>query len=371
MFGLPSIRIGRVFGIPLEVNPTWLIIFALVVVSLATGYFPAEQGVLVNFVSAAVTALLFFASVVAHEMSHSLVARAGGTKIERVTLFIFGGVAQMEEEPASPGREFVMAVAGPGMSLALAMLFFGALVLSEALSAPSVLTAPLLYLSFINLYVAVFNLLPGFPLDGGRVLRAALWAVTGDLLKATRWASRAGQVIGYLMVAIAVFGVFRGLLDLVWLGLIGWFISSLAETAYRQQVVKSQLHRVPVAALMSPAPEMAPGDISLEQLAHEYFLSRGHSRYPVLLNGAVVGLISLSRAKAVPREQWVDTMVADAADRELDRLLIEADRPADEAVLRLAGDDPGALLAVREGRMVGILTRSDLIRQLRSSERPS
>lgn len=364
MFGLPSIRLGRIFGIPLEINPTWLIIFALVVVSLATGYFPSEQGVWVNVISAVVTALLFFASIVAHELSHSLVARAGGIKIERVTLFIFGGVAQMENEPASPGREFVMAAAGPAMSLALSAAFFGILIALESASAPGVLTAPVLYLSFINLYVAVFNLLPGFPLDGGRVLRAALWATTGDLLKATRWASRSGQFIGYTMVAAAVIGVLRGAVDLIWMGLIGWFIASLAETGYRQQVAKTRLHSVAVSALMSPSPQTAPGDISVEDLAHDFFLSGHHTRYPVLSDGAIVGLVSLTRAKAISRDAWPHTRVIDIAYTDIARLTVEADTRADEAILRLATDDPGALLVVSEGRLVGILTRSDLIRQL-------
>lgn len=364
MFGLPSIRLGRVFGIPLEVNPTWLIIFGLVVVSLTTGYFPSQQGLAVNLISAILTALLFFASVVAHELSHSLVARAGGIKIERVTLFVFGGVAQMEEEPASPGREFAMAIAGPGMSLALAALFFGALIGLEALSAPTVLTAPVLYLSFINFYVAIFNLLPGFPLDGGRVLRAILWAITGDLLKATRWASRSGQFIGYTMVAGAVYGVLQGAIDFIWLGLIGWFIASLAEAGYRQQVAKTKLHRVAVSSLMSPSPQTAPGDINLEQLAHDYFLNGRHSRYPVMSDGAIVGIVSLARAKAIPRDTWSEVRVLDIADTDMARLIVAADSLADEAIVRLASDDPGALLVVSGGRLVGILTRTDLIRQL-------
>ncbi len=355
------------FGIPLEVNPTWLIIFALVVMSLTTGYFPSEQGLAVNLVSAIITALLFFASVVAHELSHSLVARAGGIKIEKVTLFIFGGVAQMEEEPTSPWREFTMAIAGPGMSVALAALFFGALVTLEALSAPAVLTAPMLYLAFINFYVAAFNLLPGFPLDGGRVLRAGLWAITGDLLKATRWASRSGQLIGYLMVVGAVIGVLQGAVDLIWMGLIGWFIASLAEASYRQQVAKSKLHRVSVGSVMSPGPQLAPGDITLEQLAHDYFLSGRHSRYPVISNGAIVGIVSLARAKTIPRDRWADVSVLEIADTDMGRLTVRVDEPADDAILRLASDDPGALLVVSDGLLVGILTRSDLIRQLRAT----
>ncbi len=364
MFNLPTIRLGRVFGIPLEVNPTWLIIFVLVVLSLTFGYLPSEQGIVINLVSAIVSALLFFASIVAHELAHSLVARAGGIKIDRVTLFIFGGVASMEEEPGSPGREFAMAVAGPGMSLVLAGSFFAVLVLAETQRWGAVVTAPLTYLAFINFYVALFNLLPGFPLDGGRVLRAALWALTGDVLKATRWASRAGQFIGYAMVGVAVLGVTRGALNLIWLGLVGWFIASLAESAYRQQEVKTSLHPVAVSGIMSPDPMTAPGDITLESLAADYFLSGRHSRYPVLFDGSVIGLISLTQVKRVPREQWPHTRVVDVADKNLSSLVVDAAAPSDEIISRLAGDIPGALLVVESGLLVGIVTRADVLSRL-------
>lgn len=367
MFNLPSIRIGRVFGIPLEVNLSWLVIFVLVVFSLAFGYFPASQGVAINLVSATITALLFFASILAHEISHSLVARAGGVEITRVTLFIFGGVAQMEEEPRGPGRELLMALAGPGMSLVLAATFFLALSVAEFRGAGDIVTAPLSYLSFINFYVAVFNLLPGFPLDGGRVLRAAIWAITGDLLKATRWASIAGQVIGYSMVLLAAWGVFGGNFGLVWLGLVGWFISALAEGAYRQQVAKSTLHGYTVKQLMSPDPALAPGDISLEDLAHGYLLGGRHSRYPVLVEGEVVGLISLSLLKDVARDDWRYVRVADVADRDLATLLVDSAAPGDEVFSRLSGVRPGALLVVESGRLVGIVTRADVVSRMRAA----
>ncbi len=373
MFSLPSIRIGTFFGIPIELNPTWFIIFVLVAASLAFGTFPAVKefsgwGTAGYIAAGIVTALLFFASVVFHELSHSLVARSGGLKIERVTLFIFGGVAQMAEEPRTPGAEFVMAIAGPAASLVLAGVFFLGLSVSRAAGVPSWIWGPLGYLAQINLMVAVFNLLPGFPLDGGRVLRSALWAATGDQLKATKWAARAGQFIGYSMVAFAVYGVVRGTFDFIWFGLIGWFIATLADSSYRQQLAKSRLHEVTVGSAMSSAPVMAPGEITLEQLAHDFFLGGRHSRYPVLLEGEVIGLVSLSRAKSLPREEWAHTLVGDAADRNLAALTIPAGAPLDAALPRLSADVPGALLVVSEGRLVGILTRADVISRLRRAE---
>jgi len=370
LFNLPSLKLGRIFGIPLEINPTWLVIFVLVAASLAFSYYPSffDWSATTALIVGILTALLFFASIVVHEMSHSLVARAGGIKIRKVTLFLFGGVAQMEEEPRGPGAEFVMAIAGPAASLGLAALFYAAYTGAILLRVPDVVWGPLEYLSAINLSVALFNLLPGFPLDGGRVLRAALWAMTGDLLKATLWASRAGQAVGYLMVGAAVIGVLNGMLNLIWLGLVGWFIATIADKSYRQQEAKSRLSHIPVSAIMTPDPLVAPGEISLEELAHDYFLGGRHSRYPVVVGGEVVGLISLSRVKKIPREGWADTRVADVADQDVISLLVDADDHADTVAERLVGERPGALLVVRDGRVVGIVTRADVISRLRRSD---
>jgi len=368
VFNLPSLRIGRLFGIPLEVNPTWLIIFVLVSLSLSVTYFPNEfpdRPMWVNVASGLITAVLFFASIVAHELSHSLVARTGGIKVQKVTLFVFGGVAQMEEEPASPGSEFAMALAGPLASLFLAAAFFLSYVVMAAGGITDVVWAPFQYLAFINLWVGIFNLLPGFPLDGGRVLRAALWALGGDQLKATLWASRSGQVIGYVMVGLAVIGVLNGSLDFIWFGLIGWFIAMLAEASYRQQLLKATLEGVRVSAIMSPNPVVAPGAITLDQLVEEYFLGGRHSRYPVESAGSIIGLISLSDVKRVPRDEWASTYVAEQADRDLAALLIGADEPADAVLARLGSSGPGALLVVDDGRLVGIVTRADVVSRIR------
>jgi Zn-dependent protease len=371
MFSLPSVRIGTFFGIPIELNPTWFIIFVLVAASLAFGTFPAQfkgWGTVGYIVAGLVAALLFFASVVIHELMHSVVAKAGGLQIERVTLFIFGGVAQMAEEPKTAGAEFVMAIAGPLTSIVLSGLFFVAELAAKSAGAASWIWGPLAYLATINLFVGVFNLLPGFPLDGGRVLRAALWGATGDLLKATRWAARSGQFIGYTMVALAVFGVLRGSLGAIWFGLIGWFIAMLADGAYRQQVAKTQLHGTTVGQAMSAQPVLAPGEITLEQLAHDFFLGNRHSRYPVLIDGHVAGLVSLPRAKTVPRHLWASTRVADIADRDMEQLSVDAAAPLDAVLPRLTNEAPGALLVVSQDRLVGILTRADVISRLRRSD---
>lgn len=369
MFDIPSVRIGRVFGIPIEVNLSWFIIFGLVAFSLASTVFPAmgegtDAPTWLYALVGVVTALLFFASILAHELCHSLVARAEGGKVEKITLFLFGGVAQMDDEPRSPGREFLMAAAGPAMSLVISGLCYAGFALSVNGSAPWWLWAPLQYLAGINFLVAAFNMLPGFPLDGGRVLRSVLWGVTHDLLKATRWASRSGQLIGWMMVVSAVLGVLRGSTDLIWFGLVGWFIASLAGQAYRQQVFRSRTEAVTIAGIMTADPEFVSGELSLEQLVSEHFLQGRHSRYPVIHDGSIVGLVTLADVKHVARADWPFVRTLDVTNRDLDHLVVPEDAPVASLISRLAGDKPGALIVSRDGRLAGIVTRADVIELL-------
>lgn len=370
MFGLPSVRLGRLFGIPLEIDASWLLVFALVTTSLTLSYFPAalpDAAPSLHVVLGVITALAFFASLVLHELSHSLVARAGGLKISKVTLFLFGGVSQMEEEPRSPGHEFLLALAGPAMSVVLGVL---ALVVRRLLIAAGVADAvwlPFEYLGLINIALAAFNLLPGFPLDGGRVLRALLWAITKNILKATKWASRAGQAIGTALIAAAVIGVLRGTFDLVWFAVMGWFLSNMSSAAYQQQVLRAALAEVPVRSIMSAPAVLAPKDVSLQEMAHSYFLGGRHTRYPVVDDGKVIGLIDLSRVNEVPRDQWPSTTVGDVAARDLASIVAAPDASVDSILPRLEPGGPGAVLVVEDKRLAGIVTRADVIRLIRES----
>lgn len=370
MFGLPSLRIGRLFGIPLEVDASWLLVFLLVTTTLTFSYFPAAlPGVAPSLyvVLGVITALAFFASLVLHELAHSLVARAGGLKISKVTLFLFGGVSQMEEEPRSPGHEFLLALAGPGTSVLLGGLALAVRALLISAGAPDAVWLPFEYLGLINIALAVFNLLPGFPLDGGRVLRAMLWAITKDILKATKWASRAGQAIGTALIAAAVIGVLRGTFDLVWFAVMGWFLTNMSSTAYQQQVLRAALAEVPLSKIMSTPAVLAPKDVSLQEMAHSYFLGGRHTRYPVVDDGRVVGLIDLSHLNEVPRDQWASTTVGDVAARDLASIVASPDASVDSVLGRLEPGGAGAILVVEDRRLAGIVTRSDVIRLIRES----
>jgi Zn-dependent protease/predicted transcriptional regulator len=372
VFDVPSYRIGKIFGIPIEVNASWIVIFALVSLTLGAGYYPSlpETSAAPRLLMAVVgilTAALFFTSIVVHELAHALVTRAFGGHVNRITLFMFGGVAELADEPTSPGKEFLMAGAGPLMSLGLAVVLFVAYLVAAARGASWWLWAPLQYLATINLFIGVFNLLPGFPLDGGRLLRAALWGLTGDLLKATRWASRSGQLIGWALVTYAVLvviNVIPGASDAIWLGLIGWFIVWLAGSSYRQQEVRSRLAAITVGSIMTPHPHTVVGEQTVEQLAHDHFLGGDHSRYPVVFEGSVHGLVSLADIKAVGRADWPYVRVIDVTNRDLAALTVWTDTPVVTLLPRLAGENPGALLVVGEGRLVGIVTRADVISAL-------
>jgi Zn-dependent protease/predicted transcriptional regulator len=365
MLDIPSFRLGKIFGIPFEVNLSWIVVFALVATALATTYFPTVSGAsgaspLLLGVLGVVTALLFFASILIHELSHALVTKLQGGRVEKITLFIFGGVAEIVDEPTSPGRELVMASAGPGMSILLAgAAGFGWA--STVNTAPWWVSAPLGYLATVNLFVGVFNLLPGFPLDGGRVLRSILWAITGDSSRATRWAARSGQAIGWGMVAFALFAVLNGDSGGIWIGLVGWFITWLAGASYRQEQVQSQLAGVTVEHVMTPHPEYVDGQIPIEEFVHEHILGRHHGRYPVILDGEIVGVVSLPGVKRIPRSDWPLERVIDITDRDLANLSVDASMPVLETLPRLASDKPGALLVVRDGRLAGIITRADII----------
>lgn len=257
-----------------------------------------------------------------------------------------------------------MAFAGPGMSLLLAGAFFASWVALSVLRGPAFITVVVQYLWVINLSLGLFNLLPGFPMDGGRVLRSILWGITGDQLKATRWASLTGQLMGYLMIAAGILGVvvLRNI-SLVWFVFLGWFLASLADNAYQQQLLKTRLSHVLVGEVMSSPVATAPGDVDLETMVEHYFIGGHHSRYPIVQDGRLMGMLSLAQAKAVPRDAWRATHTAEVAERDLERLVVPATLPVDQVLERLVGH-PGAVLVMSEGALVGIVTRNDVVSAL-------
>lgn len=361
-----DVKLGRIWGIPIGLHISWFLIFFLVTWSLATGYFPFEYGrlpVAAYWGLAAVTSLLFFASVLAHELGHSYVALRHGIPVRSVTLFIFGGVAQIGQEPPTAGAEFRIAIAGPLTSLALAAVFGLVHLFDQAVP---YLAAPSLYLMRINLILGLFNLIPGFPLDGGRVLRAAVWAISGSYYRATQVAGSVGQLvaigfIGFGILTILVGNFFNGL----WLVLIGWFLQNAAASSYAQAHMQQSLKGVRVGQIMNRACSPVPGQLSVQQLVEDRILGSGQRCFFVADGGRLRGLLSLRDITGLPRNEW-DRMTLEQVMVPWDRLVRVTPNTELLSALKLMDDSNVAQLPVVEGdEIAGILTREDILRYIR------
>lgn len=361
-----AIRLGRIAGIEINLDWSWLVILALFTGSLATGHFPQTVPGLssVAYVGAGLLAsLLLFASVIAHELGHSLVARRYGLPVKDITLFIFGGVSSLGSEPQTPGAEFLIAVIGPVVSLVLGGAFW---LLSLPLSGLSPLGFSILgYLGAANIALAIFNLLPGFPLDGGRVLQAILWKTTGNMQRATRGAARTGQVLALLFILLGIWQFFNGdVFGGIWIGFIGWFLFNAAQAVTRQTLVDNAFRGVTVRDLMQPAPVSVPANISLQRVVEEYILPLGLRAIPVVQAGQPVGIISLQDMRKVPRQQWEDTPVGHAMTP-LERIrTVAPQQPIADVLPLLAESDTGRLLVVENDSLVGMLSREAIVRAL-------
>jgi Zn-dependent protease/CBS domain-containing protein len=313
-----------------------------------------------------VAALGLFGSILLHEVSHAVVARRFGLETRCITLWIFGGVAETAAEPGTPQAELRVALAGPACSFALAAALGALGYAGTALGVPLPIAGVLLYLGWINLVLAVFNLLPGFPLDGGRVLRAILWRATGDVHRATRAASRTGVGLGVLMMAAGILFAFGGnLLGGLWWVLIGSFLRRAAESSFQQVAIRRVLEGVPVFRMMDHDPPTVPLGLSLDRFVHDYAYARGHMRFPVLRDTTIVGFVDASDVRAIPSRDWPYRTV-DALVRPLSaEVVIGPEVDGSEALRRLQEGPSGTLLVVDGDRLEGVLTLDDVLRALR------
>jgi Zn-dependent protease len=358
----------RIRGIPIGLNISWFLIFALVTISLSTGLLPrANPGLPILMLAGlgVATSLFFFGSVLAHELGHAWVAQREGIPVKRITLFFFGGLAEIGREPGTAGAEFRVAAAGPLVSFGLAGLF-GLLALFEG-SAP-ILAAPLEYLAKVNAMLGLFNLIPAFPLDGGRLLRAGLWAWFANPLRATQVSSRLGQVIAFGMIGLGGFwSLTGGLMNGLWFILLGFYLQNAASAARSQAEVQARLGSLKVGQIMTPARLVIPGRLSLNELVKDIQLANNQAAYFVAdpVHNEPVGILTLDDILRVPRPAWPDTR-AEQVMRPLDQIpSVGPETGLLSALERLEENGHYGLPVMSGSRLLGMLYREQVLRYLR------
>jgi Zn-dependent protease/CBS domain-containing protein len=377
-------RVARLFGINIYIDWSWIFIFLLVTWNLAGVVFPTiypqmDFGTVLALSVGA--SLLFFASVLVHELAHSLVAKARGLPVRRITLFIFGGVSNIEREPPSPATEFLVTIVGPLSSLLLGILFiYLGTQNMETLTLPSLeafgqlepLSTLFLWLGSINILLAVFNMIPGFPLDGGRILRSIIWAISGNLRWSTRIATWVGQAVAWLFILTGIAMVFgfqvpifgTGLVGGLWLAFIGWFLNMAASQSYQQVVVADMLEGVPVARLMRSDPPLVDPQTRISRLIDKHIMGTDERAFPVLEHDRLVGLVCLEDVRKVPRAEWDNTMVQEVMTPAAELVTLSPRMDSNEAFQKLAQRDIRQMPVIENGQLVGMLRRRDIMRFL-------
>jgi Zn-dependent protease/CBS domain-containing protein len=359
-----GIRIGSVLGFEIRIDSSWFILFALILWSFSYMVFPRQvpdRTVSTYLIMGLSGTLLFFVSLLAHEIAHSLVARWKDIPVEGITLFLFGGMAHTRMEAETPGDEFQIAAAGPLMSMLIAVLLVGAFWLGAQLGWPRTVLAVFQYIAILNVILAVFNLLPGFPLDGGRLFRAIVWKVTGDVHRATRVASAGGRWLAYVLIAFGLMSAFAGnVLGGMWMVFIGWFLRNAAISSYQQHLLLNVLSRVRAAQAMTPDPDTVPDYATVRELLDEYFMRRRHGAYPVTRGDETVGLVTLHAVREVPREERDTRTAGDVMVAADENIVVRPDERMVAVLDKLRGSPAHRLLVMSDGALLGIITASDI-----------
>jgi Zn-dependent protease len=367
--GLRTLRVGRLGGIPIGVQPLWLVIVALITVSLGAAYYPDQAPGLspvACYGLGLLSALLLFASILLHELGHAVVARRHGVEIEEIDLWLLGGVARMSSYPKTAGDELRFALAGPGVTLAIASVFA---LIAAALpaSTPDAVTAVISYQLFVNVAILAFNLLPAFPLDGGRVARALIWRHSDDLLRATTLAASIGRGLGYGMVGLGLFAALAGGFGGLWLALIGIFVIAAAKAEADGLRIRVALGHRLAGNLVSYPAVCIPAEISVEAAVRDYFVPRRFSAFPVLADGRLVGLIDRASVERVPGPRRSAITVGEACIDEPSLVVDESTNMA-ELVERPAFQRVGRAIVTTEDGRLGIVSITDVNQVLRALE---
>ena len=369
MFGR-TVTLFKMFGFAVRVDASWLIIAVLITWTFASLLFPHYHPGLSHFeywMMGIAGSLLLFASIIVHELAHSLVARRSGLEMKGITLFIFGGVAEMEREPPSAKAEFQMAIAGPLTSVAVGIVFF---VLASGMHGvwPDAVIGVLSYLAILNWILAAFNMVPAFPLDGGRVLRSILWRWKGNIWQATRIASSIGGGFGVVMMVYAIVPLMHGdMISAVWWFLIGMFLRSAAQGSYQQLIVQRMLEGEPIRRFMNTNPITVPPALSLEDLVENYIYKYHYKMFPVVNEShELLGCITTKEVKEVPRSEWPRNSVQAVMRATCDEDVVTPDTDAIKALAQMRKSQNSRLMVVDGGRLVAVLTLKDLLAFLSS-----
>ncbi|MBM4064267.1 MAG: CBS domain-containing protein [Planctomycetes bacterium] len=357
-----SWKIATMMGIPIRLHFSWFIVFGLITWSLSTHYFPKaapELPVASYWIKGTLAALLLFASVVFHELSHSYVARKYHISITSITLLIFGGIAQLKGEPPHPRAEFRMAIAGPLSSFFLSGLFF-----LVSVNTGGGTKALFSYLAQINFILGAFNLIPGFPMDGGRVLRSVLWSRTKDYFYATQKAANFGQRIALFFLLFGMFLIFTGSSGGLWLLLIGWFLYLAAQSSQQQATLQESLSNIKVKNVMARDIVTVNSSIPIGEAVDKYFLRYGYGGFPVMDGGKFLGIITLKEIKNVPREDWSKVKVSDILVPHNKKWEISHDSDVMKALLLMIQEDKGRIIVMENDNVVGLITRNGIARYL-------
>lgn len=362
-----GIRIMKIAGIHITIHYSWFVIFALILFSLSTGYFPRQypgESSVTYWITGLIATLMLFVSILLHELSHALVARRRGIAVPEITLFLFGGVAQLSSEAKDPQTELAVAIVGPLTSFALALGFWG---IQQLLVGESsfLLSSILGYLAWINIALGVFNLLPGFPLDGGRVLRAILWYARGSLVQATRIAANVSKGFAILLMILGGLQIFAGgLLGGLWLIFIGIFLQGMAQQGYQELIIQQSLGSVEVDEVMTHEVVSVSPDVPLQHLLLDYFLPYGYHGFPVMQGSQVLGIISLNDVRAVPEEARQTTRVEQVMRPADDQTIIPPQTSLHDALKKMQQHNLGRLLVMQGDHLLGMITKTGLMRFL-------
>ncbi len=369
MFG-SSFRVAKLFGIDIEIHPSWLLILAFVAYSLSAGFFPDQYEDWSQFAywSVGITAaILLFVTVLIHELAHALVAKRRGLDVPRITLFIFGGVSHLGRQPSSAGEEFQIAAAGPATSLLIAVVTGLAGLAFRGVNEQ--LEATLFYLAFVNTLLAVFNILPGFPLDGGRVLRSIAWKRTGSFRRATRIASGVGEMFGYALIAVGFFLLLSGLIfNGLWFMFIGWFLLGAARGEAANLQLEGVLKHLTARDVMrTDFPSVTPG-VPLQVVVDDYMVGQGERAVMVANGGAVLGILTVTDVRRVPRADWRNTPAQTAMTPRERVITVLASTPAVEVLVLLGEKRLNQVPVLEDGRMIGLVTRREILERLQLAE---